>query len=1097
MKSGVFSKILRGFLMASIFCLFVAKAAAQDQLQDRIIVEPIEIAFEEKKQNPETLKIQAEQFRQIIQEVLGSRYSLVKIRQSLQELYDTGKIVSASVEAKPIGDNKVSLRYLIKRKTQIRQLIVNVGKSVGEKITEEEILLRANFLSVGALINEQSLKNNADSILGYLRERGFYNAKVSYKLENSEDDETQATVIFNIEPENQARVERFDIDIKGFNASSIKEKLELKAGEYFSDRRLDRDFERIRQELVKRNYLAPFLNNPQVVFDPDENKVSIFVKGNVGPEVEVKIEAGDGEVGQRSQQRLLPIKREGRLEQSAIVEGARRLRNYFQEKGYFFAEVKPVCAVSPPAKSDERTELKNYTEFLCGFLSSLDLENRKVEVIYKVELNRRLNLKKVRIEGTNKITIEDVLPVLQTQRASLLGLIPNLGYGRGYTSNEILENDRQQIQAIMQQLGYRQARVRVGKGVSPTGEDLIVTFLVEEGPLTRVSEVEIVGNSGFSTDELKKQLPQIEGREYSPARIRNGLQKLSNFYAENGYFDARLSYRIVELPSENGQEQKVKVIYNIENEGKRAVTNRILINGNENTKRPAILRATSLQSGELLKASDIARSEQNLYATDVFRRVEIKTAEAGTISEKIEKKDITINVEEQKPRNLQYGSGYSTDTGPFVVASLSHNNLFGSLQQGNILARISRLQQLLQISFLNPYFLREGKGKFSPLRITAQYQRDATVTRFFRSAFDKGTFGIVQRLDPNGNPIDVFGNRTGNPTINRLTLTTEIQKNLNLKRRGVLFVKYRFEDIRLFKIGSLLIKDLLEPDAKVRISGFGVTTSFDTRKNCTRRQTLLELIQKGEVENSCRYNPIDATSGYYFFANYDVSLPSLGSNIGFQRFQATFQRYFTPKNDVTFAGRMILGAGQVFSEASNRFPPNLSALRGSLPISERFFAGGSTTLRGFDFESAGPRIVTVPSGLFRTGDGRFVFLPPFTTPFGGNALAIANLEIRYSPASAFQIVPFYDGGNVFQKVEDIFNPPRPAPNDVLRSNLKAIWTNTFGLGLRIKTPIGGSIAIDFGYLTNPPEFLIPQTNNTNAIYRLRQTQVHFRFTQSF
>ncbi|MFN3330065.1 MAG: autotransporter assembly complex protein TamA [Pyrinomonadaceae bacterium] len=481
----------------------------------------------------------------------------------------------------------------------------------------------------------------------------------------------------------------------------------------------------------------------------------------------------------------------------------------------------------------------------------------------------------------------------------------------------------------------------------------------------------------------------------------------------------------------------------------------------------------------------------------VFGQAVATVAEAGVVSEEIEKKDITINLEEQKPRYLQYGGGYSTDTGPFATTSLSYNNLFGNLQQGSILTRISRLQQLLQISFLNPYFWHEGKKRFSPLRITAQYQRDSTVTRFFRSAFDKGTFGIVQRLDANGNPIDIFGNRTGNPTINRFTLTAETQRNLSLKKRGFLFLKYRFEDVRLFKIGSLLIKDLLEPDAKVRISGFSGTVSFDTRKNCTRRQTLLEFIRKGEVENPCRYNPLEATSGYYFFANYDISLPSLGANIGFQKFQATFQSYFTPRENLTFAGRVIFGAGQVFSEDSNRFPPNLSALRGSLPISERFFAGGSTTLRGFDFESAGPRIVTVPSGIFRTNDGRPVFLSPFTTPFGGNALAIANLELRYSLTSSIQLVPFYDGGNVFQKVEDIFNPPRPASNDVVRSNLKAIWTNTFGLGLRIKTPIGGSIAVDFGYLTNPPEFLIPQTNNTNAIYRLRQTQVHFRFTQSF
>ena len=42
------------------------------------------------------------------------------------------------------------------------------------------------------------------------------------------------------------------------------------------------------------------------------------------------------------------MKREGNIDQSAIIEGARRLRNKLQEQGYFFAEVTPVCSVTPP-----------------------------------------------------------------------------------------------------------------------------------------------------------------------------------------------------------------------------------------------------------------------------------------------------------------------------------------------------------------------------------------------------------------------------------------------------------------------------------------------------------------------------------------------------------------------------------------------------------------------------------------------------------------------------------------------------------------------------------------------------------------------------
>ena len=154
-------------------------------------------------------------------------------------------------------------------------------------------------------------------------------------------------------------------------------------------------------------------------------------------------------------------------------------------------------------------------------------------------------------------------------------------------------------------------------------------------------------------------------------------------------------------------------------------------------------------------------------------------------------------------------------------------------------------------------------------------------------------------------------------------------------------------------------------------------------------------------------------------------------------------------------------------------------------------------MRGFDFESAGPRVAVVPQGFFRNRQGEPVFLDPFTVPFGGNALAVVNLEARIPLTKSIRAVPFYDGGNVFTRVGDIFNPPNAPPNDIARQNLRALWTHTVGLGLRLKTPVGGEFGIDYGYLLNPPRFLLPQVSAPNAIIQLPQSQIHFRFSQAF
>ena len=206
---------------------------------------------------------------------------------------------------------------------------------------------------------------------------------------------------------------------------------------------------------------------------------------------------------------------------------------------------------------------------------------------------------------------------------------------------------------------------------------------------------------------------------------------------------------------------------------------------------------------------------------------------------------------------------------------------------------MSQKQQFVQLDFVHPRFLRDGERRFAPLTLTAFYQRDSTVTRFFRSAFDRGTFGIVQRVDADGNPIDEFGRETGSPTINRLSFTAETSRTLRRKDRALIFVRYRFEDVRLFNINSLLIKDLLVPDAKTRISGFTVTMASDTRENCSKKQSLLDLIAKGEAADPCRYNPSDPTRGSFLTAEYNLSLPALGANIGFNKFQASYNFYRT------------------------------------------------------------------------------------------------------------------------------------------------------------------------------------------------------------
>lgn len=1066
---------------------------AQNRFDGRRI-QTIDITFEGVDQSASA----AEQFREVVEDTLGDTYSAVTVRDAIDALHKTGRVDSVTVEASESGTDSVNLRFRIKRKAQAGKVTVVVGPHVGDPVTEEDLLFKLSLLNPGTPITEQTLRSSANLILEYLRERGYFRAEVTYTQQPIEHS-NEVGVRFNVNPNEQAKVETFKVDIEGYDAAKLTPELKLKPGELFSRELLTADLAKVREILREDEFIAPTLDEPRVVYDNEKNVINISLSGNVGPSVTVLVEAEGEKVGSRTQNELLPIKRDGTLDYAAIVEGERRLENHFQERGYFFSNVTPICSVEPPLTEADGVVVNNDTEFLCSALGGADLTGKKVTVKYQGDLNRKLRLVDIRLEGTDELTIDDVRTVLETQQANILGFIPLFGYGHGYTSEKLLEEDTETIRSLMRELGFRDAQVRVNQGVSPEGENLIITFVVEEGVATVISDVAVTGNKEIDSKTLLAQLPALVGKNYSRAKIRNAERKLSEFYSQRGYFDARVNSSIVERSEDPDTKLKtVKLGFNIENEGKKVVVERVLVTGNVDTKPEAILRAVTIEPGELLRRTDIYSSEQNLYSSDAFSRVEVRPEPTGDNPDGSRGSDVIVNVEEQAPRLIQYGGGYSTDLGLSGFFDIRHFNLLGNLWQGGARIRVSQRQQLVQFDYINPRFLRDGEDRFAPLTFTAQYQRDTTVTRFFRSAFDRGTFGIVQRVDEEGNPIDEFGADAGSPTLNRLSFTAETSRTINRNRRSVLFVRYRFEDVRLFNIESLLVADLLRPDAKVRISGFGATFVRDTRKHCSVKFSLLETIARGEPGERCRYSASDPTHGDYLTADYNVAVPFLGSNIGFHKFQASYNFYysFPHLRNITLAARGIIGLAAVF-KGGDRFPADLAGLNGLLPISERFFAGGSTTLRGFDFEEAGPRVVIVPQGTFRNTNGDPVTLDPFTIPFGGNALAVVNLEARVPLTDWLRAVPFYDGGNVFRRVGDILNPPDVPPNDLLQQNLRALWTHTVGLGLRLKTPIGGEFGIDYGFLLNRPEFLIPQTNGPDLFFRPPSTQIHFRFSQAF
>ena len=248
----------------------------------------------------------------------------------------------------------------------------------------------------------------------------------------------------------------------------------------------------------------------------------------------------------------------------------------------------------------------------------------------------------------------------------------------------------------------------------------------------------------------------------------------------------------------------------------------------------------------------------------------------------------------------------------------------------------------------------------------------------------------------------------------RVFLLYEDRKEVNIDTRETRY--------RLTRYGATVgIEKKLSDTLKTELYyEFSNVDTFDVQPDVilSREDTetlAISAIRSGLIYDT-RDNPIDPKKGIFSGMSLKCTSPILLSDTNFLK---------------------LLFHGSIYHQIHKRFVLAIS-LRGGfgwgyhgteeLPIVERFFLGGRTTVRGYEQDTLGPK----------GSDGN---------PTGGNAFLIGNLEIRSSLGKGIGIVAFLDSGNVWQRTQD-----------TEFGSLKY----TAGLGLRYKTPVG-PIRIDYGH----------------------------------
>ena len=178
--------------------------------------------------------------------------------------------------------------------------------------------------------------------------------------------------------------------------------------------------------------------------------------------------------------------------------------------------------------------------------------------------------------------------------------------------------------------------------------------------------------------------------------------------------------------------------------------------------------------------------------------------------------------------------------------------------------------------------------------------------------------------------------------------------------------------------------------------------------------------------NESRDDPLDPKGGFFLSGDAKLTAKILGSQRQFIRFLGQGRYYHPLMENLIFASSLRLGIIQPFRNSleMEEIPepvgqgtdPGEENAPNPVPISERFFAGGPTTLRGLPLDLAGPLLLDEDGNpvLVNTGGGN---LAP--VPLGGDVLSVLNLELRFPLFFIFGGNFFYDVGNVFESHKDL------------------------------------------------------------------------------
>jgi outer membrane protein assembly complex protein YaeT len=908
----------------------------------------------------------------LIETTVGEPLSMRDVRETITHLTSLNRYDDVQVFQDPTDGGGVRLRYVLVPLHPVDRMEFRGALGLSEDDVRQVITER-----FGPAPSAGRVQDVAEALRTIYRERGYASARVTSRIEETHAPD-RATMVFEIEAGSRAAIAGVEIDeIDSADRRVTPGEIGIGVGDPYDITAILAALDSYVADLRARGFYEARAVHT-ATFRPD-GTATVRIVVDRGPMVTVAF-AGDP-LPEDDRERLVPVRAEGSADEDLLEDANFAIEDYLQARGYRDAVV-----------DHARTE-----------------RDGTLVITYTIKRGARFVVNDIDVSGNDAIAAPELLELMTMQR------------GQPYVQAS-LTTAAAAIRQAYRSRGFTRATVQpVSTELPPESTSdarrVAIRFTVTEGPQTTVGTIAFQGNTVLSAEQLHGLMTTGPGRPYSENDIVAARDRVDLEYRNRGYESIVVDPAVIF--DDSGTRADVRFAIT---EGAQVIVDHVIIIGNERTSTETIERELLLRPGEPLGYLARIESQQRLAALGLFRRVTIEELRHGGEA----RRDVLVTVEEAPPTTIGYGGGIEGGTrlrptgergraeerfelAPRGFFEIGRRNLWGKNRAVNLFGRVSLRSRDIVLSETGMPLEEAAEGSgygFNEYRVYTTYREP----RVFNSPADLLVTGILDQAIRS--------------SFNFITREARAEAGFRIGPEYSAAGRYSYEHTRLFDERftdeEKPLIDRIFP--QVRISKLSFTAIRDTRNDVLDPDRGLFLILDSELAARVIASEVGFTRtfaqgfGFYRLPSARRAVLALGARLGLAH---GFRRE-VPR--VGLDGQPILG------DDGARL---VDVVEDQLPASERFFAGGDTTVRGFSLDRLGTDATISATGF----------------PTGGNGLVVLNSELRVAVVGSLGAVAFMDAGNVFQRATDL---------DL--GELRA----AAGFGVRYQSPVG-PIRIDLGF----------------------------------